>query len=222
VLLAIAAGGSMVGLRLTYAALARGKVGIVIAIVSTEGAIAALIAIALGEELGLLLGLGLAVVTAGVAAVGFGQHADDSAAVVADNRRAAAIAGAASIVFGSSLWASGDVGRRVGDPTVVLASRVLGVLFIALPLIVRRRLRTERPALWLALLTGIVECVGFLGFLWGAGDGLAVAAVIATQYAVIATVLSRLIFKERLSPFQLAGIGVVVVGVVLIALSRTL
>ena len=59
VILLIYAGlSSAIGLRFTYAALARGKVGLVVAITSTEGAIAAIIAVILGETIGWLAAAG--------------------------------------------------------------------------------------------------------------------------------------------------------------------
>ena len=66
-LVVVAALGSVVGLRFTYKALSQGKVGVVVAITSTEGAIAAAIAFALGAPFGLLAGLGIALATGGVA-----------------------------------------------------------------------------------------------------------------------------------------------------------
>lgn len=55
-----------VGLMLTYMALTIGKVSIVAPIVATEGAIAALIAIALGDAVGLLVGVALAIIATGI------------------------------------------------------------------------------------------------------------------------------------------------------------
>lgn len=216
-LLVIAGLGSAVGLRLTYAALARGKVGVVVAITSTEGAIAAVIAVLLGEAIGGLAAAGIVLATVGVAAVGAGRHAEDSAVAVRDNRRAALTAGAAAAVFGSSLYVSGDLAGRVGGPWVVLFARITGLVTMGVPLLIRRDLRLERPGLWFALAAGLCESTGFLGFLWGASAGIGVAAVVATQYATIATVLSWILFHERLSPVQLGGVGAVVVGMALVA-----
>jgi len=54
------------GLMLTYMALTIGKVSIVAPIVATEGAVAALIAIALGDTVGVVAGVALAVIAIGV------------------------------------------------------------------------------------------------------------------------------------------------------------
>ncbi len=221
-LVLVGAVGSVVGLRLTYAALARGKVGVVVAITSTEGAIAAVIAFVLGESIGWTAALGIVLATLGVAAVGLGRHVDDSHEMVRDNRRAGVTATGAALIFGSSLYVSGDVAQRVGPPWVVFGARLLGVLIIAIPLLLRRQLQVARPGIYLACIAGLLECAGFLGFLWGASAGIAVAAVLATQYATIATLISWIVLRERLSHVQLGGIATVVVGVMVLSVSSSI
>ena len=209
--------GSVTGLRFTYRALSMGKVGVVVAITSTEGAIAAVLAVVLGAPLGLVPAIGIVLASLGVAAVGFGRHEHDTDEMVRDNRRAAVNAGAAAVIFGTSLYVSGDVGRRVGPPWVVMAARWLGIATIALPLIVTGRFGTARPAIWFGLVAGLLESTGFLGFLWGAEQSVGIAAVMATQYATVATLLSWVILRERLSRLQIAGVAVVVLGVAVLA-----
>ena len=66
VLLLVAGLCYCLGLMLAYAALTIGKVSIVAPIVATEGAVAAVIAIALGDTVGLAAGVALAAIAAGV------------------------------------------------------------------------------------------------------------------------------------------------------------
>lgn len=216
-LVLVGAIGSVVGLRFTYRALSMGKVGVVVAITSTEGAIASVIAVALGASIGVASALGLILASAGVAAVGLGRHEDDTVEMVRDNRRAAVNAGAAAVIFGTSLYVSGDIGKRVGPPWVVFAARWLGILVMAVPLIATRRFGTARPAVWFGLAAGLLESTGFLGFLWGARESVAISAVMATQYATVATLISWVVLRERLSRLQLAGVGVVVLGVIILS-----
>ena len=204
-LVVVGAAGSVIGLRFTYKALSQGKVGVVVAITSTEGAIAAAIAFALGAPFGLLAGVGIMLATLGVAAVGLGRHAGDSAEAVRDSRKAAVNASVAAAVFGSSLYVSGDVAARVGPPWVVMGARWLGILTMAVP----------------PLAAGGLESCGFLGFLWGAEANIGIAAVVATQYATIATLISWIVLRERLSRVQLGGIAAVVVGVILLSFAGT-
>ena len=222
VLVVVGALGSVVGLRFTYKALSQGKVGVVVAITSTEGAIAALIAFALGAPLGWLAAFGIALATGGVAAVGLGRHSSDSDEMVRDGRRAGVNAAVAAGVFGASLFVSGDVASRVGPPWVVMGARWLGILTMALPQLARGRFSAARPAVFFALAAGALESTGFLGFLWGAGSSVGIAAVVATQYATVATLISWLLLGERLSRLQLAGIAAVIIGVVVLALSGSM
>src|ERR1700760_1967583 len=57
---------NVVGLRIEYLALRRGKVGVVIPIVSSDGAIAAVIAVVAGLRLGARTGLLLLIVSLGI------------------------------------------------------------------------------------------------------------------------------------------------------------
>jgi drug/metabolite transporter (DMT)-like permease len=156
-----------------------------------------------------------------VAAVGLGRHSADTAESVRDNRRAAVNASVAAAVFGSSLYVSGDVASRVGPPWVVMGARWLGILTMALPQLARGKFSAARPAMFFGLLAGALESCGFLGFLWGAQTNIGIAAVVATQYATIATLISWLVLKERLSRIQVGGIAAVVVGVVVLSVAGT-
>lgn len=220
-LVVVGAAGSVIGLRFTYKALSQGKVGVVVAITSTEGAIAAAIAFALGAPFGLLAGVGIMLATLGVAAVGLGRHTGDSAEAVRDSRKAAVNASVAAAVFGSSLYVSGDVAARVGPPWVVMGARWLGILTMAVPQLARGKFSAARPAVYFALAAGGLESCGFLGFLWGAEANIGIAAVVATQYATIATLISWVVLRERLSRVQLGGIAAVVVGVILLSFAGT-
>lgn len=221
-LVVVGAMGSVIGLRFTYKALSQGKVGVVVAITSTEGAIAALIAFALGAPLGWLAAMGIALATAGVAAVGLGRHSADTGEMVRDNRKAGVNAAIAAGVFGASLYVSGDVGARVGPPWVVMGARWLGILTMAVPQLARGTFSAARPALWFALAAGALESTGFLGFLWGAEVNVGIAAVVATQYATVATLISWIVLHERLSRVQVGGIAAVIIGVVTLSLSGSM
>jgi len=222
VLVLVGAAGSVVGLRFTYKALSLGKVGVVVAITSTEGAIASIVAVIFGATIGLMAAFGIVLATAGVAAVSLGRHADDSHEAVRDNRKASVNAATAAAIFGGSLFVSGDVASRVGPPWVVMGARWLGILTMAVPQLLRGRFSAARPALFFALLAGIGESMGFLGFLWGAEVNVGIAAVVATQYATVATLISWVVLKERLSRVQLGGIVAVICGVVILSLSGSM
>lgn len=209
--------GNVVGLLLNYSALRIGKVGVVAPITSTEGAIAALIAVLAGESLSAGTGATLAVVALGVALAanapsGESRHHDV---------RAALLAGAAALSFGASIYATGKVGQDLGVAWAALPPRVVGVAVIALPLAATRRWRMTREALPFAVVAGVFEVVGFVSYAFGARHGLAVAAVLASQFAGLAAVLGYFFLRERLARVQVAGVAAIVIGVSVLSALRS-
>src|SRR5215211_2657752 len=91
--LIVAGAGNCAGLLLVYSGLRIGKVGVVAPIVSTEGAIAALIALLAGESLAPGAGAALVVVAAGIVLVGMSPESSGSTSNAHD-LRAALFAGA--------------------------------------------------------------------------------------------------------------------------------
>lgn len=171
-------GGScyVIGLQLTYAALRIGKVLIVAPIVSTEGAVAAVISIALGDPIGVVAGLMLIAIAVGVVlsslkrdrgavpAGDFGVTADAledpaadplaSAPAHLETRRAAILSIIGAVVFGVGLVAAGRAAVLVLVAWVALAARLVGMVGVVLPLLLQRRLRLTRAALPLVVIAG--------------------------------------------------------------------
>ncbi len=205
--------GNVVGLLLQFAALRLGKAGIVATIVSTEGAIAAVLAVASGDPLTAGLAAALAVVAIGVVVTTIVP--DELTSLGASStRRAVVLASGAAFLFGVGLFAVGRVGDEVSVAWILVPARIIGVAGIAVPLLVTRRLRLVRPAVPLLVVAGVAEVAGFVSFAIGARDLVAVSAVLASQFAAISLVLAFVFFGERVSRMQLAGIVLVIAGVV--------
>ena len=92
----------------------------------------------------------------------------------------------------------------------------MGVVLIAAPMILMRRLRFERSVLPWLVAAGVLEVLGYIGFALGASHSIAVTAVLASQFAVVATVGAALL-GERLDRRRWIGIGVVAAGVASVA-----
>ena len=215
-LLAIVGLTNVLGLQVEYVAFRRGKVGVITPIASTEGAIAALIAVVAGLHISLRTGVLLTVVTVGVILAA--AHPDPpELARGASGTRSAVLAVPVAIVFGISLYATGRVGREVSVLWVLLPARLCGTLLLTAPMAARHRLQKPRSALPLVAGAGAAEVVGVLSYTFGARHQLAVAAVLASQFAALAAVGAYFAFGERLSRLQLAGLVVVAVGVALLA-----
>lgn len=210
--LTLSGAGNVVGLLCAYAALRIGKVGIVAPIVSTEGAIAAVIAVAAGEGLSRAAGGTLAVIACGIALAGATGDADEAAAD-AGRVRGLLLAIVAALAFGISLYATARVGASLSIAWAVLPARAIGVAAVTLPLAASRRLVLPRGALPFVLLSGVCEVAGFGSFAIGSRHGIAVSAVLASQFAALAAVAAYFLFGERLARVQIAGVVAIVAGV---------
>jgi drug/metabolite transporter (DMT)-like permease len=232
------------GLQLTYAALRIGKVSIVAPIVATEGGVAALIAVALGDQIGVLAGAMLAIIAVGVVlstlepgrtdvpAGDFDLVADtiddlpppvDRTTRTAtgerpiDTRRAAILAISAAVIFGIGLVASGKSAALVPVSWVALSARLVGIVVVVVPLIVQRRIRLSRAALPLVVVSGVGEVFGSMLSVWGSKESIPIAAVTGSQFAAVAAVVAFLLFGERLGRVQVAGVVLIVAGVSVLA-----
>ena len=214
--LLIAGLGNILGLFLVYTALREGKVGIVGPIVSTEGAIAAVLAVLAGESLAVGSAAMLVLIAVGIALAATTADSDDVAEVttaVERHRSVTVVALLAACSFGTSIYATARASAELPIAWAVAPPRILGVLFVFLPLAATSRLRLTRPALPLVVTAGIAEVVGFALFAVGSRHGVAVAAVLASQFAAIAAVAAYFLFRERLTRVQVAGVATVVIGV---------
>jgi drug/metabolite transporter (DMT)-like permease len=217
--LLVAGGANLVGLLLNYSALTRGNVSIVAPIAATEGAIAATISILAGEPVTAVLALALSVVVVGVVLTAWGPEGDAGAGRPG-GPLFLAMAVASALLFGTSLYAVGHASQSVPGAWIVVAGRILGTLFVALPLLLTGRLRLPREVLPLVLLCGLAEVAGFLTITWGSQESIAVTAVLSSQFAVLVPLLSMTVFKERLLRHQLLGAVLTGVGVAGVTLAQ--
>lgn len=215
--LVIAGAGNVGGLLLVYAGMRIGKVGVVAPISSTEGAVAALIAVAAGEQLGAGTAVALGVIVVGVV---LAARPPAEAQTGHDDPRAALFAGAAACAFGASLYATGRASADLPIAWAVLPPRLLGVLFVTIPLLAASRLRLTRSAAPIVVASGIAEVVGFVAFAIGARHGIAITAVLASQFAAIAAIAARFLFGERIGRVATIGVVVIAVGVATVSALR--
>jgi drug/metabolite transporter (DMT)-like permease len=209
--------GNVVGNFLVYAALGIGKIGIVAAVTSTQGAAAAVLSILAGESLGPVAIAMLALIAAGVAAVAVAAGAEPPGSRrfvdPAHARRAVALAGLAAAAFGVSLFCTAQVGIALAPAYAVLAPRVVGTIAVFIPLLFAGRLRMTREALPFILGTAAVEVLGTLSFAIGARGSVAIAAVLASQYAALAAVAAFILYREHLTRRQRSGLVAIAIGV---------
>jgi drug/metabolite transporter (DMT)-like permease len=210
-----------IGLLLVYRALSIGRVSIVGPIAATEGALAALLAVALGEPLAISTAVLLTLIAVGVVLAAYERAADASSEGRVDpaaNRKAAALALAAAATFSIGLVLSGKLGASGVPPAwVITATRIVGVGLIAAPLLAMRRFRLTRPALPLVVLAGVLEAIGSGVYVLAATADIAIAAVVSSQFAGLAAIGGFLLFGERLQRLQIAGVVTIAIGITALA-----
>ena len=138
--LVLSGAGNVGGLIINYYALRIGQVSLVAPIVSTEGAIAAIIAVLAGQSLAASVAVALLVIVIGVvlASVPPRARADHDAA---RHPTAVILALTSTVAFGVSLYATGRAGAELPASWVVLSARLIGAVALALPLALAGRLR---------------------------------------------------------------------------------
>lgn len=210
----VAGAANVGGLLLAYDAMRLGKVSIVAPITSTEGAIAAVLAVVDGEALHAASAVLLAAVAAGVVL---------ASRTAVDGRaehpvRATLLAVGAALSFGVGLFATGHLSGDLPIAWAMFPPRLVGAAVVTAPRLARRRLRVPRSVLPFLALSGLCEIGGFASYTAGARHSIAIAAVLASQFAALAALLAFALFRERLSRTQVAGIAVVVAGIALLSL----
>lgn len=237
--------GSVIGLLLIYRGMRIGKVGVVLALASTEGAIAAVFAVIAGESLSIPTALMLGAIAVGIAIVALASGdavapAEDAAgadavtasrAAEADSapprtggvagwharlgaeQRAVLYGSLGAIAFGFSIYGTARVGISLPVAMAVMPARIVGVALVFVPMALLGRLRMTRRAAPMVVIVALGEVLGNVAFVLGARESIAVASVLASQYAAFAAVAAFFLFRERLSPKQRSGFIMIAVGV---------
>lgn len=230
--------GGVIGLMFMYRGLRIGKIGVVLALASTEGAIAAIISVVAGETLTLASALVLGVIAIGIAVValagGEAVEPAETATTVASTggpaarpetaaaleRRAALFGAAAAIAFGFSVYGTAMAGKSLPLVLAVMPARVVGVALVFVPMAIAGRLRMTRRAVPLVVLVGLGEVLGNASYILGARESIAVASVLASQFAAFAAVAAFFLFRERLTLPQRSGFVAIALGVAVLSVVR--
>jgi drug/metabolite transporter (DMT)-like permease len=221
--LAAAGIANTVGMLIVYTALRRGKVAIVAPIVSTEGAIAATLAIINGDPVsGVAIGI-LAFIAVGVVLAAIERPPDLDTLEVGVPAKAAdtgpnalltaAMALAAATLFGINMYATSRIATDLPPAWAALPARLAGFIAVAVPLLLTRRIRLTRQALPVVAWVGVAEVLGIIAFAIGSRESAAVTSVIASQFAAVAAIVAFIVFRERLTRLQVAGAIIIAVGV---------
>jgi drug/metabolite transporter (DMT)-like permease len=70
------------------------------------------------------------------------------------------------------------------------------------------------------VVTGLAEVAGFALYAVGAQHGIAIAAVLASQFAALAAIGAVVLYRERLTRAQAVGIALIAVAVAALSVLR--
>ncbi len=190
----------------------QGSLGVMTALVSLEGVVVALLSVGAGESLGLSVALGLALATLGGGVLISGRVENAPLGAVRLALLGAAFNGIGLWVLGYSnlnlaaslfLFGTGSV------ISIWCFQRARRQPFRLLQTADRERILIAAAALGLG---------GLIAFATGAREGsAAITAVLAAQFASVATIGGYFAFHERLSRRQLVGFLILLVGVAVVA-----
>jgi drug/metabolite transporter (DMT)-like permease len=207
------------GLLLVYSGLRIGKLGIVAAMTSAGGAVAATIAVLTGERLAVGAAMTLAIIALGVILASFSREED--AAKRRHDGVAVLLSFGAAMRFGVGLYAAGRLSTELPLSWVLLPPRVVGVVVVALPLLLVGKLRLSREAAPYVIAAGIAEIIGLGSYTVGARHGIAISAVLGSQFAALSAIVAFFVFHERLARVQLVGVTAIIVGVAALTVLRS-
>ena len=198
---------------IAYNAFARCPISVVTPIISCEGAAAAVIAIAFGERLGIEMAVLLAIAVLGVVLVGTAGRAG---ARVSGSGVSFAVTAAA--LWGFILYLGGPVTDELGVFWGFLIVRTFASLAMV-PFLLRADIRSGiRSEPWRILIWAGGDTLGNLCYFAAAASGpVALAGVLAAQFALFGTLAGVIGLGERLKTHQWIGVGVVVAAVTGIA-----
>lgn len=204
-----------------YRALQLGPIAIVTPVVSTYAVIVILLSVVvIGERLSGGQVLAIAATIGGVvmASVDIGE--------IRSGRmlsRGVLIALVATVGVGVWIYAIGVVSRDLGWFLPVYINRLLTLAILAPVAAVRRSWPWQQltvPLVLGVLVVGVLETASLMAFARGAEIGtISIVAAASTVYPVVPILGGVFIFHERLAPTQVAGLVIVVVGLVMLALA---
>lgn len=117
-------------------------------------------------------------------------------------------------------WGVADLlAKKAIDQTNYKTSIVINQAVAFLPILIIflffSRLPSFSPLLTAeTILAGVTGVIGYIFFYRGFGKGnVSVVAPIASSWSVVTVLLAAFLFAERLTPFQVLGVGAVIIGV---------
>ena len=207
---------NLLGMALLFRAFTIGTLALVAPIASGFAVITALLSLLSGERPALLPLLGAALLVGGVIVVSYSRPSDGSVTLAGVPAALASV-----VVFGVFFWSLGYVTPALGALWPVLVLRAMKSGTVLLFFLWRGGLPTRLTRPTFALVLGAATC-GTLGFtaynLGTATSFTTIVTAIASLSSAVTMLLARAILGDHLSHGQWAGVGIILLGVLLVSL----
>jgi drug/metabolite transporter (DMT)-like permease len=216
---ALAGGVGVVGILLLYQGLATGAMGVVAPVTAVGAAVVPLVVgLATGERPAPLALVGALVALAAVGLVAGGHEGTPTRGDERSGRSPLVLAVGAGIAFGLVFVLLGATDESSGF-WPLLGGRAVSVSLVGLWLLRTRTPFLPRPGTWWVVVgAGLLDVTANGLYLLAVREGLlSLVAVLSSLYPAATVVLARVVLGERLKPAQLAGLGLGLAGVTLIA-----
>jgi drug/metabolite transporter (DMT)-like permease len=202
-----------------YRALELGPIAVVSPIVSANGAIVVLLAVlVLGESLSAVQALGCFLVLAFIVLAGY----EPKAGTAEGDGGGIRLAFAASLAFGVYVFVLATMSEELGWLVPILIARSVTVALVAAVVVARPppgRESLGRLGLVGCVCAGLLDAAGYLAFNRGAEIGeVAITSAAASAYPVIPILVGLFALRERVAWHQVAGVGGVLCGMVVLSL----
>lgn len=214
-----AAGGVCGGLGITllYRALAVGRMGVVSPITAVlAAAIPLVVGLARGEALNPFQIAGCVVALVAVVAISFSSEPDGRLEIRLEGVREAIVSG----VFFGTFFVCLGYARHEAGLYPLLGARFVSIAFLTLlSFVFRQTLVPAKGSLATIVFAGVMDMTANALFVLATFAGyVSLASVLTSLYPATTVALAFIVLRERLSALQLAGAGLALVGVVLIAI----
>jgi drug/metabolite transporter (DMT)-like permease len=200
------------GFVLFFRALRTGDLAVVAPIVGLSGGIAALAVIVFGENISVLIGIGIAIsLVGGCLAASQGRRRTAAGALPAAGT-------ALCLGFMFALYAAA---ADLGPVSAVSIGRLSALVLLGTVVVWRRLPLPSRAVSRRLLALGAIDAAAFVSYAYAAARGpVSVAAVVVTQFSTLSAVVGIVLLRERLRPHQYVGILLAGAGTALLALAQ--